>query len=109
MSRLTMRLEAQLRMTRMYEEYQRRTAGLRRGTGEGQVSVLSVSPGERLLRRRRASPKSGGVYMEGPEGTRLMAIAGKRTDGDTWNTVCSMKAFSQFAAATIKYRLPEPG
>lgn len=95
--------ETDLRLTRIFEEYQRRTAD------------FATAPKDKLpfyLFRREADYKaaggpagSDGVYIESSAGKRLMAIAGAHTDDNTWHVI-QHEGFHQFVAATIKFDLP---
>ena len=95
--------EADLRMTRMFEEYQRRTAGF-----SGQVTskfpfYLFKKPEDYYA--SGAIPNSDGVFMIDQSGSRLMAIAGDQTTSETWHVV-QHEGFHQFAENVIKGELP---
>ncbi|HUO08731.1 MAG TPA: DUF1570 domain-containing protein [Phycisphaerae bacterium] len=95
--------EADLRMTRMFEEYQRRTAGF-----SGQVTgkfpfYLFTKPADYYA--SGAIPDSDGVFIIDHFGSRLMAIAGEHTTPETWHVV-QHEGFHQFAANVIKGELP---
>lgn len=96
--------EVYIRMTRMYEEYQQRTAGFS-GQNRGMLSF-------ELYTRREdyhaagGMPGSAGVFMSGGLlGSRLMAIAGGRNSDSTWHVI-QHEGFHQFASAVIRGNLP---
>jgi len=97
-------LEAQLRITRMYEEYQRRTAGFAAAQVKEKFPFFLFRK-EADYQAAGGPPKSAGVYQESRDGKRLMAIAGYRTNDYTWSVV-QHEGFHQFVAATIKADLP---
>ena len=95
--------EADLRMTRMFEEYRRRTSDF-----AGQINRKFPF----FLYRHEADylaaggPKgSVGVFMPQRDGGTLMAIAGDKPDADTWHVV-QHEGFHQFVAASFKFDLP---
>ncbi|MGN6367072.1 MAG: DUF1570 domain-containing protein [Phycisphaerae bacterium] len=95
--------EADLRMTRMFEEYERRTAGF-----SGQVNgkfpfYLFKKPADYYA--SGALPNSDGVFIIDHSGSRLMAIAGEHTSDETWHVV-QHEGFHQFASNVIKGELP---
>jgi hypothetical protein len=95
--------EADLRMTRMFEEYQRRTSSF---TGQ----IKSKFPfylfrNESDYIAAGGVKGSAGVYMEGPTGSKLMAIAGEKANAYTWHVV-QHEGFHQFLAGTIKAQIP---
>ncbi len=95
--------EADLRMTRMFEEYQKRTAGF-----SGQINskfpfFLFKSPEDYYA--SGAIPQSDGVFMRDQFGRRLMAIAGDHTSDMTWHIV-QHEGFHQFADSVIHGELP---
>jgi uncharacterized protein DUF1570 len=95
--------EADLRLTRMFEEYQRRTAGF-----AGQIRTkfpFFLYRNDADYYAAGAPPKSAGVFIFGPNGGRLMAIAGEHTSAGTWHVV-QHEGFHQFVAASIRYELP---
>jgi Protein of unknown function (DUF1570) len=95
--------EADLRMTRMFEEYQRRTAGFS-GQVNGKFPFF-------LFKNREDYDASGalkdsdGVFIRDQYGSRLMAIAGDHTTDVTWHIV-QHEGFHQFAASVIRAELP---
>ncbi|HEY4330717.1 MAG TPA: DUF1570 domain-containing protein, partial [Phycisphaerae bacterium] len=94
-----------LRMTRMFEEYQRRTKDFAVGAIKEKFPFF-LFRNERDYHAAGGPPKSAGVYIESRDGSkRLMAIAGQHTDDNTWSVV-QHEGFHQFVAATIKYDLP---
>jgi hypothetical protein len=95
--------ETDLRMTRMFEEYQRRTAGFA-GTVR-QKFPFFLFRSERDYHAAGGPQGSAGVFIREPEGKRLMAIAGEKTDAETWHTV-QHEGFHQFADASIANPLP---
>ena len=96
--------ETDLRMTRMFEEYQRRTSGF-----AGKVTTkfpFYLFRHEADYYDAGAPAKSGGVYMTGKDGKkRLMALAGDQVDDNTWHTI-QHEGFHQFIDAATKADLP---
>ncbi len=95
--------EADLRTTRMFEEYQRRTAGF-----SGQVTTkfpfyLFKNPADYYA--AGAIPESDGVFMRDQYGSRLMAIASDHVTDRTWHIV-QHEGFHQFASNVIHGELP---
>jgi len=95
--------EVDLRMTRIFEEYQRRTAGF-----SGQVNgkfpfYLFKNPDDYYA--SGAIPESAGVFIRDQYGSRLMAIAGEHADNETWHII-QHEGFHQFAANVIRGELP---
>jgi hypothetical protein len=91
--------EACIRMTRMFEEYRRRTAGF-----SGEVRRRF----DFYLFQKQADyidagglPRSAGVFT----GDTLMAVAGERISDRTWHVV-QHEGFHQFAKAVIRGELP---
>lgn len=96
--------EADLRMTRMFEEYQRRTSGFAGRVNSKFPFYLYRSPDEYYA--AGGPPKSDGVFMRRSDGqSKLMAIAGEHANAETWHVV-QHEGFHQFVAATIQYELP---
>ena len=95
--------EADLRMTRMFEEYQRRTAGFA-GQVNGKFPFFLFKKPEDYY-ASGAIPNSDGVFIIDHYGSRLMAIAGEKTSGETWHVV-QHEGFHQFASNVIKGELP---
>ncbi len=95
--------ETDLRMTRMFEEYQRRTAGFAGQVKEKLPFFLFRNENDYIAAGGERG--SAGVYMQGRDGKRLMAIAGEKTDADTWHVI-QHEGFHQFVAASIPYPLP---
>ncbi|MCL2640369.1 MAG: DUF1570 domain-containing protein [Phycisphaerales bacterium] len=95
--------EADLRMTRMFEEYRRR------------LSDFSVAPRLKLpfylfadepeYYAAGGMPGSAGVFIRSSRGAMLMALARPGREASTWHTV-QHEGFHQFAAMTINMRLP---
>ena len=95
--------EADLRLTRMFEEYQQRTAGF--------AGAVRAKFPFYLYRNKEdyyaagGPAKSAGVYIESRDGKKLMAIAGDHTSDGTWRVI-QHEGFHQFVAATIPHELP---
>lgn len=95
--------EAVIRMTRMAEEYHRRTQGFSGEIRDRLPFYLFRTPEEYY--NSGGLPGSGGVFIVDRNGARLMAIAGNETKGSTWHTV-QHEGFHQFAHAVIRGELP---
>lgn len=95
--------EAVIRMTRMAEEYHRRTQGFSGEIRERLPFYLFRTADEYYS--SGGLPGSAGVFMVDSRGARLMAIAGDETKGSTWHTV-QHEGFHQFAHAVIRGELP---
>lgn len=95
--------EAVIRMTRMAEEYHRRTQGFSGEIRERLPFYLFRTSDEYY--DSGGLPGSAGVFMVDGRGARLMAIAGNETKGSTWHTV-QHESFHQFAHAVIRGELP---
>jgi hypothetical protein len=96
--------EADLRLTRMFEEYQRRTAGFAGQVKEKLPFYLFRREGD--YNAAGGPAKSAGVFIQRRDGSkRLMALAGERADRGTWSVI-QHEGFHQFVAASIKYELP---
>jgi hypothetical protein len=95
--------EADLRMTRMFEEYQRRTAGFA-GKVQGKFPFYLYRNEKDYLAAGGVNG-SAGVYIESVAGKKLMAIAGQKTSAYTWHVV-QHEGFHQFIAATIHNDIP---
>lgn len=95
--------EAVIRMSRMAEEYHRRTQGFSGDIRERLPFYLFKTPEEYY--QSGGIPGSAGVFMVDGRGARLMAIAGSDTDNGTWHTV-QHEGFHQFAHAVIRGELP---
>jgi len=95
--------EADLRMTRMFEEYRRR------------LSDFSVAPRLKLpfylfedepeYYAAGGMPGTAGVFIRRGSNAMLMALARPGREASTWHTV-QHEGFHQFAAMTINMRLP---
>ncbi len=95
--------EAVLRMTRMAEEYHARTAGF-----SGQITTrfpfyLYTSSADYLA--AGGLPDTSGVFITDGTGGRLMAVAGRHPNDQTWHSV-QHEGFHQFAHAVIGGKLP---
>lgn len=91
--------EACIRMTRMFEEYQRRTAGF-----SGQIRrkfAFYLFQNESDYLTAGGPPHSAGIFT----GDTLMAVAGQRITDRTWHVV-QHEGFHQFARAVIRGDLP---
>jgi hypothetical protein len=95
--------EADLRMTRMFEEYQRRTAGFA-GQVKGKFPFYLFKSKEDYL-AAGAPQGSSGVFIQAGGANWLMAAAGQRTSAYTWHIV-QHEGFHQFIAATIPNEIP---
>ena len=95
--------EAYVRMTRMFEEYQRRTAGFS-GEIRGKFPFYLFKD-EKDYAAAGGLKDSEGVFIVDSGGSRLMAIAGEKTTPYTWHVV-QHEGFHQFAAAVIRGDLP---
>jgi hypothetical protein len=96
--------EVYIRMTRMYEEYQQRTAGFS-GQNRGMLNFELYTKAEDYY-AAGGMPGSAGVFMSGGfGGSRLMAIAGGRNTEWTWHVI-QHEGFHQFASAVIRGNLP---
>ncbi len=95
--------EAAVRMTRMFEEYQRRTAGF---SGEIKSRFpFFLFKNETDYYAAGGMEGSAGVFMIDDKGPRLMAIAGEKPDIWTWHVV-QHEGFHQFAHAVIRGEIP---
>lgn len=90
--------EATLRMTRMAEEYYERTKSFSGKMNQRLPFYLFRDRNDYYA--AGGIQGSGGVYMVRGNDKRLMAIAGKETNANTWHTV-QHEGFHQFADATI--------
>jgi hypothetical protein len=95
--------EAVIRMTRMAEEYHRRTQGFSGEIRERLPFYLFKTQEEYY--EAGGLPGSAGVFIVDSRGARLMAIAGSDSNGFTWHTV-QHEGFHQFAHAVIRGELP---
>jgi hypothetical protein len=97
--------EADLRLTRMFEEYQRRTAGFANPVKEKLPFYLFRK--EAGYRAAGGPEKSAGVFIQSSRtGNRLMAwIDGEHPDDNTWSVI-QHEGFHQFAAIAIRPDLP---
>jgi len=96
--------EVYIRMTRMYEEYQQRTAGFS-GQNRGMLNFELFTKKEDYY-AAGGMPGSAGVFMSGGvRGSRLMAIAGEKNTEWTWHVI-QHEGFHQFASAVIRGNLP---
>lgn len=95
--------EAVIRMTRMAEEYHRRTQGFS-GEIRDRLPFYLFRTSEEYY-SSGGLPGSAGVFIIDRNGARLMAIAGTETKGTTWHTV-QHEGFHQFAHAVIRGDLP---
>lgn len=95
--------EAYIRMTKMFEEYKRRTAGFSGDIREKFPFYLFKDSKDYYA--AGAPSGSAGVFMRDMSGARLMAIAGEKTTRTTWHVV-QHEGFHQFAAAVIRGDLP---
>lgn len=95
--------EAVIRMTRMAEEYHRRTQGFSGEIRERLPFYLFRTADEYY--NSGGLPGTAGVFIVDSRGARLMAIAGNETQGSTWHTV-QHEGFHQFAHAVIRGELP---
>jgi hypothetical protein len=91
--------EADLRMTRMFEEYTRRTASFANAFS-GKFPFIMYENKEDYY-KAGALGGSAGEF----DGSKLMAIAGSKSTPEVWHTV-QHEGFHQFAAMTIRARLP---
>jgi hypothetical protein len=97
--------EADLRLTRMFEEYQRRTAGFANPVKEKLPFYLFRK--ESGYRAAGGPENSAGVFIQSSRtGNRLMAwIDGDHPDDNTWSVI-QHEGFHQFAAIAIRPDLP---
>jgi hypothetical protein len=95
--------EATLRMTRMAEEYYARTREFA-GTIHQKFPFYLYSKADDYY-AAGGPPGSAGVFMVDGDEQKLMAIAGRKTNGSTWHTV-QHEGFHQFAYAVIGGELP---
>ena len=95
--------EAAIRMTHMFEEYQRRTAGFS-GEINGQLPFYFFRNAEDYY-AAGGPPGSGGVFLPGGIGGRLMSIAGKKASVWTWHAV-QHEGFHQFVDSVIRGDIP---
>jgi hypothetical protein len=95
--------EAYIRMTRMFEEYKRRTAGFS-GDSRGKLPFYLFKQ-ESDYFAAGGPEDSAGVFIVDERGPRLMAVAGEKTTRMTWHIV-QHEGFHQFAAAVIRGDLP---
>jgi hypothetical protein len=93
--------EADLRMTRMFEEYTRRTAGFSGAPRE--KFPFSMFQNLEDYYAAGGLPGSAGCYNLGTG--QLMAFAGGKNSQMTWHII-QHEGFHQFAAATIHAELP---
>lgn len=93
--------EADLRMTRMAEEYKRRCAGFSGDIRQKFPFFLFRNPRDYYAAGARAG--TAGVFDA--QTNTLMAIAGSRTTNYTWNTI-QHEGFHQFARNVIGGELP---
>jgi hypothetical protein len=91
--------EADLRMTRIFEEYTRRTASFA-NSFSGKFPFFMYENREDYY-KAGGLPGSDGVFGGG----KLMAIAGEKANPEVWHIV-QHEGFHQFAAMTIRARLP---
>ena len=91
--------EAWIRMTKMAEEYYARTREFSRAI-PGRMPFYLFKD-ERDYYEAGGIPGSAGVF----NGKALLAIAGEKTDAQTWHVV-QHEGFHQFAATTIGHNLP---
>jgi hypothetical protein len=91
--------EACIRMTRMFEEYRRRTAGFSGEVHRRFDFYLFQKQADYM--EAGGLPRSAGVFT----GDTLMAVAGDRITGRTWHVV-QHEGFHQFAKAVIRGELP---
>jgi hypothetical protein len=95
--------EADLRMTRMFEEYQRRTSGFAGQVNKKFPFFLYKNKADFLA---AGAPKgSAGVYIEYHGSSWLMAVAGEKTTAETWHVV-QHEGFHQFIRAAIQNDIP---
>lgn len=95
--------EAYIRMTKMFEEYQRRTRGFS-GEINGRFPFFLYTKADDY--RAAGGPKeSAGAFIIDDRGARLMAIAGEHLNDRTWHIV-QHEGFHQFAHTVIRGDLP---
>jgi hypothetical protein len=95
--------EAELRMTRMAEEYHSRTAGFAGEITSKFPFYLYTSADD--YHSAGGPAGTAGVFVPDGTGGRLMAVAGRRPNAVTWHNV-QHEGFHQFAHAVIGGRLP---
>jgi hypothetical protein len=95
--------EADLRMTRMFEEYARRTAGFA-GKVNGKLPFYLFRNKVDYL-AAGAPAGSSGVFIRAGGASWLMALAGEKASAYTWHIV-QHEGFHQFIAATIPNEIP---
>lgn len=93
--------EAALRMTKMAEEYHRRTKDFAGAVGQRMPFYLY----SREQDYYNAGGPEGSAGMFSPADSKLMAIADPRADQHTWNVI-QHEGFHQFARAVIGGELP---
>jgi hypothetical protein len=91
--------EACIRMTRMFEEYRRRTQGFSGEVHRRFAFYLFQNESDYLT--AGGLPHSAGIFT----GDTLMAVAGQRISDRTWHVV-QHEGFHQFAKAVIRGDLP---
>jgi hypothetical protein len=96
--------EVYIRMTRMYEEYQRRTAGFS-GQNRGMLNFELFTDSADYHAAGGVPGSLGMCTTGGPQGDRLLAIAGGRNSPRMWHTI-QHEGFHQFAYAVIPGDLP---
>jgi len=95
--------EADLRMTRMFEEYQRRTSDFAGQVKKKFPFYLYRNKSDFLA--AGAPTGAAGVYVEARGNSWLMAVAGERTTASTWHVV-QHEGFHQFIRSAIQNDIP---
>ena len=95
--------ETDLRTTRMFEEYQRITAGFAQKVDRKFDFFLFRNRADYVA--AGGPEKSAGVYIRIGDNRRLMAFTEGAADDGTWETV-QHEGFHQFVDATVKAPLP---
>jgi len=95
--------EADLRMTRMFEEYQRRTSDFAGQVKKKFPFFLYRNKADYLA--AGAPNGSAGVYIEWHGNSWLIAVAGPKTSAYTWHVV-QHEGFHQFIRASLQNDIP---
>jgi len=95
--------EAEIRMTKMAEEYHARTVAFSGQVTQRLPFYLFRNADDYYAAGAPAG--SAGAFIVDASGERLMAIAGEQTDAQTWHVV-QHEGFHQFAHAVIHGDLP---